>query len=54
MIVYQIVLEESKEADTTTGQATHRISKGIRDKVVAVTKFCIVSPASIAQLFVVY
>lgn len=29
----QVVLEESKEADRTTGQATHRISRGINDKV---------------------
>ncbi|KAJ0054243.1 hypothetical protein Pint_00239 [Pistacia integerrima] len=43
-----MVLEESKEADTTTGQATHRISKGIHDKVGAVTKSCTVSPASTA------
>ncbi|XP_028754175.1 myeloid leukemia factor 1 isoform X2 [Neltuma alba] len=27
-----VVLEESKEADKTTGQATHRISRGIHDK----------------------
>ncbi|KAI9165032.1 hypothetical protein LWI28_006338 [Acer negundo] len=27
-----VVFEESKEADRTTGQATHRISKGIHDK----------------------
>ncbi|KAE8699722.1 Detected protein of unknown function [Hibiscus syriacus] len=26
------VIEERKEADTTTGQATHRISRGIHDK----------------------
>lgn len=31
--VYQAVIEESKEADRTTGQATHRISRGIHDKV---------------------
>jgi hypothetical protein len=29
----QITVEESKEADTTTKQATHRISRGIHDKV---------------------
>ena len=29
----QVVLEDRKEADSTTGQATHRISKGIIDKV---------------------
>lgn len=29
----QITMEESKEADTTTKQATHRISRGIHDKV---------------------
>ncbi|XP_031269749.1 uncharacterized protein LOC116128189 isoform X2 [Pistacia vera] len=33
-----MVLEESKEADTTTGQATHRISKGIHDKGHSVTR----------------
>ncbi|CAK7347906.1 unnamed protein product [Dovyalis caffra] len=27
-----VVIEESKEADKTTGQATHRISRGINDK----------------------
>ncbi|TKY63734.1 myeloid leukemia factor [Spatholobus suberectus] len=27
-----VVMEENKEADTTTGQATHRITRGIRDK----------------------
>jgi len=26
-------MEESKEADTTTGRATHRVSRGIHDKV---------------------
>ncbi|KAK7247047.1 hypothetical protein RIF29_41923 [Crotalaria pallida] len=26
------VIEESKEADTTTGQATHKITRGINDK----------------------
>lgn len=30
---WQVVLEESKQADVTTGQAAHRISKGIHDKV---------------------
>jgi hypothetical protein len=29
-----VVVEESKEADKTTGQATHRISRGISDKVI--------------------
>lgn len=33
MFGYQAVLEDSKEADKTTGRATHRISKGIHDKV---------------------
>ncbi|KOM57728.1 hypothetical protein LR48_Vigan11g076100 [Vigna angularis] len=28
-----VVMEENKEADSTTGQATHRISRGIHDKV---------------------
>ncbi|KAK8268812.1 hypothetical protein V6Z12_D11G090900 [Gossypium hirsutum] len=28
-----VVIEERKEADTTTGQATHRISRGIHDKI---------------------
>lgn len=27
-----VVIEESKEADTSTGQATHRITRGIHDK----------------------
>ncbi|KAK7390116.1 hypothetical protein VNO78_25415 [Psophocarpus tetragonolobus] len=27
-----VVMEENKEADTTTGQATHKISRGIHDK----------------------
>ncbi|QCE03023.1 myeloid leukemia factor 1 isoform X2 [Vigna unguiculata] len=27
-----VVMEENKEADSTTGQATHRISRGIHDK----------------------
>ncbi|XP_029128041.1 uncharacterized protein LOC109803065 isoform X1 [Cajanus cajan] len=27
-----VVMEEKKEADTTTGQATHRITRGIHDK----------------------
>jgi len=34
LILYQVVVEESKEADKTTGQATHRISRGINDKVI--------------------
>nr|GEX34691.1 hypothetical protein [Tanacetum cinerariifolium] len=33
-----VVLEDSKEADKTTGQATHRISKGIHDKGHSVTR----------------
>ncbi|XP_056174005.1 uncharacterized protein LOC115689197 isoform X1 [Syzygium oleosum] len=33
-----VVLEESKEADATTGQATHRISRGIHDKGHSVTR----------------
>lgn len=32
-IMKQRVLEESKQADRTTGQATHRISRGIHNKV---------------------
>ncbi|KAI4356794.1 hypothetical protein L6164_000784 [Bauhinia variegata] len=32
------VIEESKEADMTTGQATHRISKGIHDKGHSLTR----------------
>lgn len=30
-------MEESKQADITTGQAAHRISKGIYDKVLSVS-----------------
>lgn len=33
-----VVLEDSKEADKTTGRATHRISKGIHDKGHSVTR----------------
>ncbi|KAM0915046.1 hypothetical protein ACQ4PT_011083 [Festuca glaucescens] len=33
-----ITVEESKEADTTTKEATHRISRGIHDKGHSVTK----------------
>nr|CAD1840636.1 unnamed protein product [Ananas comosus var. bracteatus] len=33
-----VTVEESKEADTTTGRATHRISRGIRDKGHSVTR----------------
>lgn len=33
-----ITVEESKEADTTTREATHRISRGIHDKGHSVTK----------------
>lgn len=33
-----VTLEESRAADTTTGQATHRISKGIHDKGHSVTR----------------
>lgn len=33
-----VTVEESKEADTTTGKATHRISKGIHDKGHSVTR----------------
>ncbi|CAL9077062.1 unnamed protein product [Musa acuminata var. zebrina] len=32
------VMEENKEADTTTGRATHRISRGIRDKGHSLTR----------------
>lgn len=31
-----MVVEESKEADKTTGEATHRISRGISDKVMII------------------
>ncbi|KAL7587757.1 hypothetical protein Lser_V15G38852 [Lactuca serriola] len=34
----KVVLEDTKEADKTTGQATHRISKGIHDKGHSVTR----------------
>lgn len=30
------MIDESKEADITTGEATHRISRGIHDKVIFV------------------
>ncbi|XVF22720.1 hypothetical protein REPUB_Repub12eG0195100 [Reevesia pubescens] len=33
-----VVIEERKEADRTTGQATHRISRGIHDKGHSVTR----------------
>ncbi|KAK4414685.1 hypothetical protein Salat_2881500 [Sesamum alatum] len=33
-----VTLEESKQADSTTGQATHRISRGIQDKGHSVTR----------------
>ncbi|OVA07665.1 Myeloid leukemia factor [Macleaya cordata] len=33
-----VVVEESKEADTTTGKAAHRLSRGIRDKGHSVTR----------------
>lgn len=33
LIIGQVVIEEAKEADKTTGQATHRISRGIQNKV---------------------
>ncbi|XP_010506478.1 PREDICTED: uncharacterized protein LOC104783097 [Camelina sativa] len=33
-----MVVEESKEADKTTGEATHRISRGINDKGHSVTR----------------
>ncbi|KAK4379394.1 hypothetical protein RND71_001256 [Anisodus tanguticus] len=32
------VLEESKQADSTTGQATHRVSRGIHDKGHSLTR----------------
>lgn len=38
MILNQVVVEETKEADRTTGQASHRISRGIHDKVAGVTQ----------------
>ncbi|CAN1332126.1 hypothetical protein LINPERPRIM_LOCUS35610 [Linum perenne] len=33
-----VTIEESKEADKTTGQATHRVSRGINDKGHSVTR----------------
>ncbi|KAG6478837.1 myeloid leukemia factor 1-like [Zingiber officinale] len=33
-----VVMEESKEADSTTGRAAHRISRGLRDKGHSVTR----------------
>ncbi|KAJ8900160.1 hypothetical protein K2173_024800 [Erythroxylum novogranatense] len=36
--VLQVLIEESKEADKTRGQATHRISRGIHDKGHSVTR----------------
>ncbi|XP_047335391.1 myeloid leukemia factor 1-like [Impatiens glandulifera] len=32
------VMEESREADTTTGQATHRVSRGVHDKGHSITR----------------
>lgn len=37
-VMKQRVLEESKQADRTTGQATHRISRGIHDKGHSLTR----------------
>ncbi|KAL2344747.1 hypothetical protein Fmac_006032 [Flemingia macrophylla] len=34
IFVNQVVLEEKKEVDITTGQTSHRIIRGIHDKVV--------------------
>lgn len=34
VILNKVVLEETKEADRTTGQAKHKISRGIHDKVI--------------------
>lgn len=34
-----MVVEESREADKTTGEATHRISRGINDKVKVMMMF---------------
>jgi hypothetical protein len=31
-------VEESKEADTATGKATHRIARGIGNKVLVIPK----------------
>ncbi|THU63228.1 hypothetical protein C4D60_Mb01t13520 [Musa balbisiana] len=33
-----VIMEESKEADTTTGRASHRVSRGIREKGHSVTR----------------
>ncbi|XP_042481416.1 myeloid leukemia factor 1-like [Macadamia integrifolia] len=33
-----VMIEESKEADTTTGRATHRMSRGLQDKGHSVTR----------------
>lgn len=38
--VYQVTFEESKEADTTTGQATHRVARGIQNKVFNKYLYC--------------
>jgi hypothetical protein len=34
VILNKVVIEETKEADRTTGQAKHRVSRGIHDKVI--------------------
>lgn len=43
-----MVIEESKEADTSRGEATHRITRGVHDKVCNVT-ICNMSKNSLLQ-----
>lgn len=52
LIPYQVLVEESKEADKSTGQATHRISRGINDKVIIVHWISSEAPIALVFLFI--
>lgn len=36
---FQLRFEEYKEADSVTGEAAHRLSRGIHDKVILISKY---------------
>ena len=50
LLMHQITLEESKEADTTTRKATHRVSRGIGSKVPSIS--CRSLPFSLPMAYV--
>lgn len=55
MCVTQVVFEEFKEADSTTGQANHRVSRGLHNKVLTVIpEFLLLSLKNLRGMLVLW